>query len=193
MRCQLFLYHIICKKIISRAFKYATDELELITENPMLGVTVKQPKSGRREVWTEKQFNFAHDNCSDPQLKLLISLMIALSSRIGECLALTWSDVYDNEDKHEPSYIRVYKQLVYRSEEFIRETNGRGILKVFDQVRSTRPYAKRRAVFHVTKTEKEIARLVSKAAISGLTFFLSNPRYFAATVTTVSFFFDISQ
>ena len=37
------------------------------------------------------------------------------------------------------------------------------------------------------------ARLVSKAAISGLTFFLSNPRYFAATVTTVSFFFDISQ
>ena len=48
-----------CKKIISRAFKYATDELELITENPMLGVTVKQPKSGRREVWTEEQFNFA--------------------------------------------------------------------------------------------------------------------------------------
>ena len=32
-----------------------------------------------------------------------------------------------------------------------------------------------------------------KAAISGLTFFLSNPCYFAATVTTVSFFFDISQ
>ena len=32
-----------------------------------------------------------------------------------------------------------------------------------------------------------------KSAISGLTFFLSNPRYFAATVTTVSFFFDISQ
>ena len=56
--------------------------------------------------------------------------MIALSSRIGECLALTWSDVYDNEDKHEPSYIRVYKQLVYRSEKFIEETNGRGILKV---------------------------------------------------------------
>ena len=145
-----------CKKIISRAFKYATDELELITENPMLGVTMKQPKSGRREVWTEEQFIFAYDNCSDPQLKLLISLMIALSSRIGECLALTWSDVYDNEDKHEPSYIRVYKQLVYRSEEFIKETNGRGILKVFDQVRSTRPDAKRRAVFHVTKTEKEI-------------------------------------
>ena len=145
-----------CKKIISRAFKYATDELELITENPMLGVTVKQPKSGRREVWTEEQFNFAYDNCSDPQLKLLISLMVALSSRIGECLALTWSDVYDNEDKHEPSYIRVYKQLVYRSEKFIEETNGRGILKVFDQVRSTRPDAKRRAVFHVTKTEKEI-------------------------------------
>ena len=130
--------------------------MEIITENPMLGVTVKQPKSGRREVWTEEQFNFAYDNCSDPQLKLLISLMIALSSRIGECLALTWSDVYDNEDKHEPSYIRVYKQLVYRSEEFIKETNGRGILKVFDQVRSTRLDAKRRAVFHVTKTEKEI-------------------------------------
>ena len=145
-----------CKKIISRAFKYATDELELITENPMLGVTVKQPKSGRREVWTEEQFNFAYDNCSDPQLKLLISLMIALSSRIGECLALTWSDVYDNEDKHEPSYIRVYKQLVYRSEEFVKETNGRGNLKVFDQVRGTRPDAKRRAVFHVTKTEKGI-------------------------------------
>ena len=58
------------------------------------------------------QFNFAYDNCSNLQLKLLIGLMIALSSRIGECLALTWSDVYDNEDKHEPSYIRVYKQLV---------------------------------------------------------------------------------
>lgn len=145
-----------CKKIISRAFKYATDELELITENPMLGVTVKQPKSSRREVWTEEQFNFAYDNCSDPQLKLLISLMVALSSRIGECLALTWSDVYDNEDKHEPSYIRNYKELTYRTEKFIKETNGRGILKVFDQVRSTRPDAKRRAVFHVTKTEKEI-------------------------------------
>ncbi len=145
-----------CKKIISRAFKYATDDLELITENPMLGVTVKQPKSSRREVWTEEQFNFAYDNCSDPQLKLLISLMVALSSRIGECLALTWSDVYDNEDKHEPSYIRNYKELTYRTENFIKETNGRGILKVFDQVRSTRPDAKRRAVFHVTKTEKEI-------------------------------------
>ena len=145
-----------CKKIISRAFKYATDDLELITENPMLGVTVKQPKSGRREVWTEEQFNFAYDNCSDPQLKLLISLMVALSSRIGECLSLTWSDVYDNEDKHEPSYIRNYKELTYRTEKFIKETNGRGILKVFDQVRSTRPDAKRRAVFHVTKTEKEI-------------------------------------
>ena len=138
-----------CKKIISRAFKYATDDLELITENPMLGVTVKQPKSSRREVWTEEQFNFAYDNCSDPQLKLLISLMVALSS-------LTWSDVYDNEDKHEPSYIRNYKELTYRTEKFIKETNGRGILKVFDQVRSTRPDAKRRAVFHVTKTEKEI-------------------------------------
>lgn len=151
-----------CKKIISRAFKYATDDLELITEKPMLGVTVKQPKSGRREAWTEEQFNFAYDNCSDPQLKLLISLMIALSSRIGECLALTWSDVYDNEDKHEPSYIRVYKQLVYRSEKFIEETNGRGILKVFDQVRSTRPDAKRQAVFHVTKTEKEIEANVKR-------------------------------
>ena len=128
----------------------------------MLGVTVKQPKSSRREVWTEEQFNFAYDNCSDPQLKLLISLMVALSSRIGECLALTWSDVYDNEDKHEPSYIRVYKQLVYRSEKFIEETNGRGILKVFDQVRSTRPDAKRRAVFHVTKTEKEIEANVKR-------------------------------
>ena len=32
------------------------------------------------------------------------------------------------------------------------------------------------------------ANTSSKAAISGLTFFLSNPRYFAATVTTVSFF-----
>lgn len=124
------------------------------------------------------QFNFAYDSCSNLQLKLLIGLMIALSSRIGECLALTWSDVYDNEDKHEPSYIRVYKQLVYRSEEFIRETNGRGILKVFDQVRSIRPDAKRRAVFHVTKTEKKIARLVSKAAISGLTFFLFNATLF---------------
>ena len=82
--------------------------------------------------------------------------MVALSSRIGECLALTWSDVYDNEDKHEPSYIRNYKELTYRTENFIKETNGRGILKVFDQVRSTRPDAKRRAVFHVTKTEKEI-------------------------------------
>lgn len=151
-----------CKKIISRAFKYATDDLELTTENPMLGVTVKQPKSGRREAWTEEQFNFAYDNCSDPQLKILISLMIALSSRIGECLALTWSDVYDNEDKHEPSYIRVYKQLVYRSEKFIEETNGRGILKVFDQVRSTRPDAKRQAVFHVTKTEKEIEANVKR-------------------------------
>ena len=50
----------------SSAFKYATDDLELITENPMLGVTVKQPKSSRREVWTEEQFNFAYDNCSDP-------------------------------------------------------------------------------------------------------------------------------
>ena len=136
--------------------------MELITENPMLGVTVKQPKSGRREAWTEEQFNFAYDNCSDPQLKLLISLMIALSSRIGECLALTWSDVYDNEDKHKPSYIRVYKQLVYRSEKFIEETNGRGILKVFDQVRSTRPDAKRQAVFHVTKTEKEIEANVKR-------------------------------
>ena len=65
--------------------------------------------------------------------------MVALSSRIGECLALTWSDVYDNEDKHEPSYIRNYKELTYRTEKFIKETNGRGILKVFDQVRSTRP------------------------------------------------------
>ena len=85
----------------------------LSQKTPCWGVTVKQPKSGRREAWTEEQFNFAYDNCSDPQLKLLISLMIALSSRIGECLALTWSDVYDNEDKHEPSYIRVYKQLVW--------------------------------------------------------------------------------
>lgn len=118
-----------CKKILSRAFKYATDELELITENPMLGVTVKQPKSNRREVWTEEQFNYAYDNCSEPQLKLLISIMIALSCRIGECLALTWSDVYDNEDKHEPSYIRVYKQLVYRSEEFIEEQMVGGFSK----------------------------------------------------------------
>lgn len=116
-----------CKKIISRAFKYATDDLELTTENPMLGVTVKQPKSGRREAWTEEQFNFAYDNCSDPQLKILISLMIALSSRIGECLALTWSDVYDNEDKHEPSYIRVYKQLVYRSEKNKRSRDSQSI------------------------------------------------------------------
>ena len=132
-------YHSVLFMIARKsAFKYATDDLELITENPMLGVTVKQPKSSRREVWTEEQFNFAYDNCSDPQLKLLISLMVALSSRIGECLALTWSDVYDNEDKHEPSYIRNYKELTYRTEKFIKETNGRGILKVFDQVRSTR-------------------------------------------------------
>ena len=53
-----------CKKILSRAFKYATDDLELIEENPMLGVTVSQPKSLRRKVWTEEQFNFAYDNCT---------------------------------------------------------------------------------------------------------------------------------
>lgn len=145
-----------CKKIISRSFKYATDELEIIEDNPMIGVTVKQPKSKRREVWTEEQFNFAYDNCTDPLLKLLISLMIALSSRIGECLAVTWSDVYDNEDKGETSYIRVYKQLAYRTEKFMEETNRRGIIKVFDQVSNSRPNAKRRAVFHYTKTEKEI-------------------------------------
>ena len=145
-----------CKKIVSRAFKHATDELEIIEQNPMLGVTVKQPKSKRREVWTEEQFFYAYENCSDPVLKLLISLMIALSSRIGECLAVTWSDVFDNEDKGEPSYIRVYKQLAYRTEKFMEETNNQGIIKVFDQVPSTRPNAQRRAVFHYTKTEKEI-------------------------------------
>lgn len=145
-----------CKKIVSRAFKYATDDLEIIEENPMIGVTVKQPKSNRRVVWTEEQFNVAYDNCTDPTLKLLISLMIALSSRIGECLAVTWADIFDNEDKGEASYIRVYKQLIYRSEAFIKETGYKDIIKVFDQVPSTRPNAKRRAVFHSTKTDKEI-------------------------------------
>ena len=145
-----------CKKIVSRAFIYATDELEIIEENPMLGVKVKQPKSNRRAVWTEEQFNLAYDSCTDPLTKLLISLMIVLSTRISECLALTWNDVYDREDKCKPSYIRVYKQLTYRSESFMEDTNSAGILKVFDQVPSTRHDAKRRAVFHTTKTDKQI-------------------------------------
>lgn len=155
-----------CKKILSRAFKYATDELEILEENPMIGVTVKQPKSTRRNVWTEEQFIFAYNNCSNPLLKLLMSLMIVLSTRVSECLALTWNDVIDNLDDNEPSYIRVYKELVYRSIDFIEETNRYGIIKVFDQVPSTRPNAKRRAVFHITKTEKEISAKTDRIYVS---------------------------
>lgn len=145
-----------CKKIISRAFFYATNDLEIIEENPMIGVVVKQPKSQKRDVWSQEDFSLAYDSCDDPLTKLLISLMIALSTRVSECLAITWSDVHDNEGTGEPSYIRVYKQLSYRKEEYLKDTNYKGIIKVFDQVKSTRPNAKRRAVFKHTKTEKNI-------------------------------------
>lgn len=145
-----------CKKINSRAFKYAVEELEIISINPMIGVNVKQVASSRRKVWTQQQFKLFYENCEDSQLRLFIALMIVLSCRVGECLALQWSDIYDQEDSSEMSYIRVNKELLFRSEEFAKETDGKGIIKMFDKVPSNNPTSRRRAVLHRTKTERQI-------------------------------------
>lgn len=84
-------------KILSQAFDYAVRS-GLRETNPTDGVTIPQQPKFRRVQWTIDEVKEALENCDDPELCLMISLMISGPMRTGEMLALSWPEIIFSED-----------------------------------------------------------------------------------------------
>ncbi len=84
-------------KILSQAFDFAVRS-GLRDTNPTNGVSIPPQPKYHRVQWTIEEVKEALENCDDPELCLMISLMISGPMRTGEMLALTWPEIIFSDD-----------------------------------------------------------------------------------------------
>lgn len=88
-------------------------EWELLPPGSNAALVAKPPKPKEKEVesWDYKELFKALDHCTDKLLHTVILMCVACTMRIGELLALHWSDIVQ-EDQKGQIYIRYQLQRV---------------------------------------------------------------------------------
>ena len=104
--------HTILNKIYKQFIKW-----EEIKHNPMNNVEKPRVRYGKTEVWSKEEVNRFLIHAKDFQSYIVFYLAIHTGMRLGEVLALHWSDLdFDN-------------QVIYVSESLDRKIKKRGPLK----------------------------------------------------------------
>lgn len=91
-------------------------------------------ESKEREIWTATEIQHALEICEDQILYLCINLSFSCSLRIGELLALTWDNVFIEDEDFEKDNTRLIidKQFVRIDKEMIGVLTKDEIYKQFD-------------------------------------------------------------
>lgn len=80
------------KKVLNPAFQLAV-QMGLREDNPVTGARLPRETKNSPPQWTPAEALRALQDCNDFEMILMISLMISGPMRVGEMLALRWSDI----------------------------------------------------------------------------------------------------
>ena len=129
-----------------------------ITYNPAKNATYPAAEKKQRTVWTKETAQKAIELCDDPLLKIALLLAFSCSLRIGEIVALTWSDILITEDslRDNSSVISVSKELKRCSKDALEKLRGRKREKVYVVFPETKQNCKTALVLKAPKTESSI-------------------------------------
>lgn len=85
------------KKVLNPAFQLAI-QMGLREDNPVTNARLPRESKKSPPQWTPAEAVKALQNCDDFEILLMISLMISGPMRVGELLALRWSDIHSDAD-----------------------------------------------------------------------------------------------
>jgi integrase len=96
------------RAVVGGALQYAVDVAELIPTNPSRATRVKLPGKVKRKLWTTAQVQAFLDHLVGHDDWAFWRLSVATGTRLGELLALRWSDVDWDEER-----INVAQSMTY--------------------------------------------------------------------------------
>lgn len=107
---------------------------EVVKKNVFIDCNLPYCESKEREIWTATEIQHALEICEDQILYLCINLSFSCSLRIGELLALTWDNVFIEDEDFEKDNTRLIidKQFVRIDKEMIGVLTKDEIYKQFD-------------------------------------------------------------
>lgn len=84
-------------KVLKSAFGKAV-VWEYTAVNPILGATLPEQKSVKRDAWSDEKAIQALNACENPVLQTAMYLALGCSMRLGEILGLQWGQVHMEDD-----------------------------------------------------------------------------------------------
>lgn len=119
--CTIHQIHKLLRCAFNQAIRWG-----YINENPVLFATLPEKRKSEMPFWNEKEVAVALEKCTDHALKLCIHLAFAGTMRIGEILALTWDDIY-NDCKE----VQINKTLLRANLKVIKKLDSKDIVLIF--------------------------------------------------------------
>ena len=99
------------RKVLSPALRYAATRLHEIDFSPLTSdVEIPHQKNQKRAQWTDEEFLHACKVCDDPQMLVMMELMVAGPLRTGELCGLLWDCVHFSSKEGE-SWIEIKREL----------------------------------------------------------------------------------
>lgn len=125
-------------KVLKSAFGKAV-VWDYTNVNPTIGVTLPKHNAKERAVWSDAEAIEALNVCDDPALKICLYLALGCSLRIGEILALQWSNVHmsDSDILKGEAHVKIDKALSRCSNdsiEALERVNRSTIILKFPQI-----------------------------------------------------------
>ena len=100
--------------------------------NPTLPLQLPKGEKRVREQWSEAEVVEALNLCDDPQLRAVIAIQFAATTRPGELLGLTWDCVDTSDPTH--IIIHINKELARLNRKDMAETGEREIIFKFPAI-----------------------------------------------------------
>ena len=99
-------------KVLKSAFGKAV-VWEYTAVNPILGATLPEQKSVKRDAWSDEEAIQALNACENPVLQTAMYLALGCSMRLGEILGLQWGQVHMEDDlvSSGEAYLKIDREL----------------------------------------------------------------------------------
>lgn len=99
-------------KVLKSAFGKAV-VWEYTAVNPILGATLPEQKSVKRDAWSDEEAIQALNDCENSILQTVMYLALGCSMRLGEILGLQWGQVHMEDDlvSSGEAYLKIDREL----------------------------------------------------------------------------------
>jgi len=155
--------------VLQKVFNYGK-ELELITDNPTIGIT-RVKETNRKVIWTPEQvkifLDHAYSNWKTVNIGLIVHMAYSFGQRIGDIRELQWSNIdFEKEELnleqskrrakvHLPIYDKNLMKMLWEQVERFGEVSQYVAPSLVPNSSGYKPYLKAEIARHVNRIKRE--------------------------------------